>query len=75
MSPFVLPNLYLGLNWIYIAMIFLAYSVWIYQLLFKEHLALTITNQFTILLQACFFELIFVAVTVLIPVALISDEI
>ena len=71
----VIPNLYLEVNWMIIASLYLLYTVWVYQLIFREHLVATITNQFTILIQALFFEAIFVALSMAIwfPISLIFE--
>lgn len=70
---FVIPNMYLGLNWFYLLIGFLVYTIWVYQLLFKEQMVLTIVNQFTTLLMALFFESFFVALTFILPYYFFND--
>lgn len=55
---FVLPYLFISMPWWVLLFMFLLYTIWIYHQIFEEHLALTITNQITILIQASFFEAI-----------------
>jgi len=60
----IIPFLQIHENLLFLSpIIFLIYTIWIYQLLFKEHIAVTITNQFTILLMAMVFELVFVIIS------------